>query len=64
MKHDGEELHAANIGNILATRNLMADLRAADPFHRGGGKSFTKADRARFLDALENTLRKAKERAQ
>ena len=64
LKHNGEVLHAANIGNILATRELMADLRAADPFHRGGGKSFTKADRTRFLDALENTLRKAKEKAQ
>ena len=60
LKHNGEALTQANIGNILATRDLMADLRAADPFRQGGGKSFTKADRARFLDALENTLRKAK----
>ena len=60
LKHTGEVLNAANIGNILATRDLMADLRAADPFRQGGGKSFTKADRASFLNALENTLRKAK----
>ena len=60
LKHNGETLTAANIGNVLATRDLMADLRAADPFRQGGGKSFTKSDRSRFLSALESTLRKAK----
>ena len=60
LKHNGETLTAANIGNVLATRDLMADLRAADPFRQGGGKSFTKSDRSRFLNALETTLRKAK----
>ncbi|QFT58459.1 hypothetical protein FIU94_06425 [Sulfitobacter sp. THAF37] len=59
LKHNGEAMTAANIGNTLATRDLMADLRAADPFRQGGGKSFTKADRSRFLDALERTLRAA-----
>ncbi|MCV2881675.1 YaiI/YqxD family protein [Actibacterium sp. XHP0104] len=56
LKHNGEALTAANIGNVLATRDLMADLRAADPFRQGGGKAFAKADRARFLDALERML--------
>ena len=60
LKNNGEALTAANIGNVLATRDLMADLRAADPFRQGGGKSFTKSDRSRFLNALETTLRKAK----
>lgn len=60
LKHNGEALNAGNIGNILATRDLMSDIRAANPFHQGGGKSFTKSDRSRFLEALENTLRKAK----
>jgi uncharacterized protein YaiI (UPF0178 family) len=60
LKHNGEPLTAANIGNVLATRDLMADLRAADPFRQGGGKGFTKADRSRFLDGLERALRKAK----
>ena len=60
LKHNGETLTAANIGNVLATRDLMADLRAADPFRQGGGKGFTKADRSRFLDALERALRTAK----
>ncbi|MFY9238765.1 MAG: YaiI/YqxD family protein [Roseovarius sp.] len=57
LKHNGEALTGANIGNVLATRDLMTDLRAADPFRMGGGKGFTKADRSRFLDALERALR-------
>ena len=59
LKHDGEALSAGNIGNVLATRDLMADLRAADPFRQGGGRGFTKADRSRFLDALERAVRRA-----
>jgi uncharacterized protein YaiI (UPF0178 family) len=57
LKHNGEPLTQANIGNVLATRDLMADMRAADPFRQGGGKPFGKADRSRFLDALERALR-------
>ena len=59
LKHNGEALTEANIGNVLATRDLMTDLRAADPFRQGGGKGFTKADRSRFLEALERELRAA-----
>ena len=59
IKHNGEALTEANIGNVLATRDLMADMRAADPFRQGGGKPFGKADRARFLDALERAVRQA-----
>lgn len=59
LKHNGEALTAANIGMALATRDLMADLRAADPFRLGGGKGFGKADRSRFLDALDRILRAA-----
>ena len=57
LKHNGEELTGANIGMVLATRDLMADLRAADPFRQGGGKMFGKADRSRFLDQLDRMLR-------
>jgi uncharacterized protein YaiI (UPF0178 family) len=60
LKHNGEALTAANIGNVLATRDLMADIRAADPFRQGGGKAFSKSDKSRFLDALERELRAAK----
>ena len=57
LKPNGEALTERNIGNVLAMRDLAADLRAADPFRQGGGKGFTKADRSRFLDALERVLR-------
>ncbi len=56
LKHDGEALTIANIGPRLATRDLMADLRAANPFMQGSGAAFGKADRARFLQALDRAL--------
>jgi len=59
IRHNGEVFTPANIGNILATRDLMSDLRAADPFRQGGGKPFTKADRSRFLSSLDTELQKA-----
>ncbi len=60
IRHNGEMFTPANIGNLLATRDLMADLRAADPFRQGGGKPFGKADRSRFLDTMEREVRFAK----
>lgn len=60
LRHNGEELSRANIGNVLATRDLMADLRSADPFRQGGGRPFSKTDRSRFLEALERLVRQAK----
>ncbi|ARC87302.1 YaiI/YqxD family protein [Rhodovulum sp. MB263] len=62
LNHTGEAFTPANIGQKLATRDLMADLRAADPFRQGGGKGFGKADRSRFLDALERELTAAARR--
>ena len=59
VKPNGEALTAANVGLALATRDLMADLRAADPFRPGGGRPFAKSDRSRFLDTLERELRQA-----
>ncbi len=56
LKPNGEPLTEANIGNALATRDLMYDLRAADPFRQGGGKGFSKTDRSRFLNALDRYL--------
>ena len=56
VQHDGEVLSLVNIGPRLATRDLMADIRAADPFHQGGGRAFGKADRAQFLQALDRAL--------
>jgi uncharacterized protein YaiI (UPF0178 family) len=60
VKHNGEMLGTANIGMVLAARDLSADLRAADPFRQGGGRPFSKEDRSRFLDALDRAIRAAK----
>ena len=61
VRHNGEPLSAANIGSVLAMRDLMADLRAANPLEmRGGGRPFAKADRSRFLDQLERAVQAAK----
>lgn len=57
LQHDGQPLTPANIGPRLATRDLMQDIRSADPFHRGGGAAFSKADRARFLHQLDQAVR-------
>lgn len=57
IRHNGDALTERNIGAQLASRDLMADLRAADPFRQGGGRAFSKADRSRFLDALEREVR-------
>lgn len=47
-----------NIGNALAHRELMADLRA---YGVGGGPPpFAPKDRSRFLEALERVVREAK----
>jgi len=60
LRHNGERFTQANIGQQLAMRDLMADLRAANPLGmQGGGKGFTRADRSRFLDALEREIRTA-----
>ncbi len=57
LKHDGEILTERNIANVLAARNLATELRSADPLGGGGGgKAFSKADRARFSQALDRVL--------
>lgn len=61
LQHDGEVLTLANIGPRLATRDLMQDIRASDPFHQGGGgRTFSKADRSRFLQSLDRVLQSAR----
>ncbi|MDP5306694.1 YaiI/YqxD family protein [Paracoccus spongiarum] len=59
VQHDGQVLSEANIGARLATRDLMGDLRAANPFLQGSGAGFGKAERSRFLQALDLALRGA-----
>jgi uncharacterized protein YaiI (UPF0178 family) len=65
LNHNGEAFSEASIGQVLAMRDLMADLRAANPLDMaagGGGRAFTRADRSRFLNSLERVVRVAKRR--
>ena len=60
IRPDGSELTAKNIGNILATRDLMSDIRAADPFHQSKSKPFSKADKGSFRQKLASLLAQQK----
>lgn len=51
----GKPFTAASIGPAIATRAIMADLRAGGD-QLGGPPPFAKADRSRFLQALDEAL--------
>ncbi|SDA31495.1 YaiI/YqxD family protein [Sphingomonas sp. NFR15] len=51
----GKPFTASSIGGAIATRAIMADLRAGGDVI-GGPAPFAKADRSRFLQALDTAL--------
>jgi uncharacterized protein YaiI (UPF0178 family) len=53
--HNGKPFTAGSIGGAIATRAIMADLRAGGDVV-GGPAAFAKADRSRFLQALDAAL--------
>ncbi len=53
---NGKPFTTASIGGAIATRAIMADLRAGADGIGGGPAPFTKADRSRFLSALDEAL--------
>ncbi len=53
--HDGRPFTSASIGSAIATRAIMSDLRAGGDVV-GGPAPFSKADRSRFLQALDEAL--------
>ncbi len=53
---NGRPFTTASIGGAIATRAIMADLRAGADGIGGGPPPFTKADRSRFLSALDEAL--------
>lgn len=56
IAHTGKPFTAASIGGAIATRAIMADLRVAADGITGGPPPFAKADRSRFLQALDQAL--------
>jgi uncharacterized protein len=53
---NGRPFTSASIGAAVATRAIMADLRAGADGIMGGPAPFAKADRSRFLSALDDAL--------
>ena len=57
LGHNGKPFTSASIGSAIATRAIMADLRAgAAGDGIGGPAPFAKTDRSRFLQALDEAL--------
>ena len=52
---NGKPFTSASIGGAIATRAIMADLRSCAGV-TGGPAPFAKADRSRFLQALDEAL--------
>jgi len=52
----GRPFTPASIGGAIATRAIMADLRAGAAGITGGPAPFARADRSRFLQALDAAL--------
>ena len=57
--NNGRPFTSASIGGAIATRAIMADLRAGGD-QLGGPAPFAKADRSRFLQALDEAVVRAK----
>ncbi|MET1112256.1 MAG: YaiI/YqxD family protein [Allosphingosinicella sp.] len=53
---NGKPFTAASIGAAVATRAIMADLRAGMDGPGGGPPPFGRTDRSRFLSALDEAL--------
>lgn len=56
LAHNGKPFDAASIGSAIATRAIMADLRAGMDGVGGGPAPFSKADRSRFLQSLDRVM--------
>ena len=52
----GKPFTSASIGPAIATRAIMADLRAGADGITGGPAPFSKADRSNFMQALDREL--------
>lgn len=65
--HNGKPFTPGSIGGAIATRAIMADLRAGldGPLGSAGGgpAAFSRADRSRFLQALDTALVRLARRA-
>jgi len=56
LAHNGRLFTTSSIGAAIATRAIMADLRAGGDVIPGGPSAFSKVDRSRFLQAIDAAL--------
>jgi uncharacterized protein YaiI (UPF0178 family) len=59
IDHRGKAFTPDNIGSVLATRDLMTDLRSAG-MQTGGSKPFSPKDRSAFLNGFETVIQASK----
>ncbi len=59
LSPNGKIFSEDNMGQILASRNLMADLRA-EGMITGGPPPFSKTDRSRFLQSMDLIIQRIK----
>ena len=57
IKQNGYVLNENNITNELSKRNLMTEIRAANPLMNFKGKPFSNTDKSNFLNELEAQIR-------
>ena len=57
IKQNGHVLNENNITNELSKRNLMTEIRAANPLMNFKGKPFSNTDKSNFLNELEAQIR-------
>ena len=57
IKQNGYVLNENNITNELSKRNLMTEIRAANPLMNSKGKKLSNADKSNFLNELETQIR-------
>ena len=57
IKQNGYVLNENNITNELSKRNLMTEIRAANPLMNFKGKPLSNADKSNFLNELEAQIR-------
>ena len=59
---NGRQFSEDNIGDVLATRDLLTELRSAGE-RTGGPAAFSKRDRSQFLQELDNAIHAMRRRA-
>ena len=62
INNKGKLLTDDNIGGVLATRDLMTDLRGIGE-QTGGPPPMTQRDRSNFLQSLDNVIQKIKRKS-